>query len=60
MPLNVEIEIMPNLFLDNWSDIMGTRSENQDYIDYEALLQSDDEFLCLTSLIDEDYEFLDD
>lgn len=36
------------LFLVNWSDINET--ENQDYLDYEALVSSDDEFLCLSSL----------
>lgn len=48
---------MPTLFLENWSDIHGYRNENQDYLDYEALLQSDDEFLCLTSFVDDDEAF---
>jgi hypothetical protein len=46
-----------NLFLANWSDI--TEIENQNYIDYEALLASDDEFLALCSL-DYDLSFDDD
>lgn len=41
---------MPNLILANWSDIFETRNENQDYLDYEALINSDDEYLCLSSV----------
>ena len=37
-----------NLFLANWADL--NESENQCYIDYETLINSDDEFLCLSSL----------
>ena len=49
---------MKDLFLANWSDILGD-SKEPSYIDYEALLQSDDEYLCLESLFsDEDsWEF---
>lgn len=37
-----------NLFLANWADLNA--SESQTYIDYETLINSDDEFLCLCSL----------
>lgn len=48
---------MNNLFLTHWSDIHG-ESKEDDYIDYEALLQSDDEFLCFESLIlDQEFDF---
>lgn len=41
---------MKALYLSNWSDIIETRNENQDYLDYEALINSDDEYLCLSSI----------
>jgi len=45
------------LFLSNWSDVLG-ESQEKTYIDYEALLTSDDEFLILTSIFEdgESYE----
>lgn len=56
--LKLEYEYMTaNLFLANWSDLNA--SESQTYIDYETLINSDDEFLCLSSL-DLDTEWLDD
>lgn len=43
------------LFLENWSDVMG-ETERDDYLDYNALIESDDEFLCLESLfLDNDF-----
>ena len=45
-----------NLFLSNWSDVLGS-SQDQDYLDYESLLTSDDEFLILTSIFDEGENF---
>jgi len=43
-------------FLKSWSDVQ--ESEDQQYIDYEALINSDDEFLCLESLaLDSAHEF---
>jgi len=39
---------MTQLFLVNWSDINS--NEKQDYLDYESLINSDDEYLCLSSL----------
>lgn len=47
------------LFLSNWGDILG-ESRKDVYIDYDALLQSDDEFLCLESLIIDAETFLDE
>ena len=48
------------LFLSNWSDILGTN--RNDYIDYDALIQSDLEFLEAVSFDcePENYDFLDD
>lgn len=46
------------LFLSNWSDILGEPKIDQ-YIDYEALIASDDEFLCLESLDHEPLDFYD-
>lgn len=43
-----------NLFLANWADL--NESESQQYIDYETLINSDDEFLCLCSLDTEDFD----
>ena len=43
-----------NLFLANWSDL--NESESQCYIDYETLINSDDEYLCLSSMIDCDLD----
>jgi len=43
-----------NLFLANWSDLNA--NESQDYIDYETLINSDDEYLCLSSMIDCDFD----
>ena len=54
--LNKGLLIMNRLFLDNWSDILGESNEDQRFLDYEALLQSDDEFLILTSLLDERFD----
>lgn len=47
------------LFLSNWGDILGESKKDQ-YIDYDALLASDDEFLCLESLIVDAEDFLDE
>jgi len=52
--------MITNLFLANWADLNAT--ESQQYIDYEALINSDDEFLCLESLLldcdhDHDHDF---
>lgn len=47
------------LFLSNWGDILG-ESKNDQYIDYDALIASDDEFLCLESLILDAETFLDE
>lgn len=41
--------MMTQLFLSNWSDILGT-SAKSGYLDYEALVSSDDEYLCLSSI----------
>ena len=43
-----------NLFLANWADLDAT--ESQCYIDYETLINSDDEYLCLSSMIDCDFD----
>ena len=43
-----------NLFLANWADLDAT--ESQQYIDYETLINSDDEYLCLSSMIDCDLD----
>ena len=43
-----------NLFLANWSDL--NESESQQYIDYETLINSDDEYLCLSSMVDCDFD----
>lgn len=37
-----------NCFLANWSDL--TETENRDYLSYEALIESDDEWLAIESL----------
>jgi len=50
---------MANLFLSNWSDILGD-SGNDQYLDYDALIQSDDEFLCLESLMLDAEEFINE
>lgn len=47
------------LFLSNWGDILGESKIDQ-YIDYDALISSDDEFLCLESLIVDSEDFLDE
>ena len=47
------------LFLSNWGDILGDSKKDQ-YIDYDALIASDDEFLCLESLIVDAEDFLDE
>ena len=39
---------MLNCFLANWSD--ESEKENNDYLSYEALLESDDEWLMIESL----------
>jgi hypothetical protein len=50
---------MKDLFLAAWSDV--SESECQEYIDYEALINSDDEFLCLCSLdLDASWQVEDD
>lgn len=46
------------LFLSNWGDILGESKKDQ-YIDYDALIASDDEFLCLESLILDAEDFYD-
>ena len=46
---------MPSLYLANWSDVLG-EPVRDDYIDYQALLGSDDEFLVLESLLPEDFD----
>lgn len=46
---------MTSLFLANWADLDA--AESQQYIDYETLINSDDEFLCLSSMIDCDFDF---
>lgn len=46
-----------DLFLTNWADIIG-ETEETNYIDYDALLQSDDEFLILSSLFEVDSDEL--
>lgn len=45
---------MPRLFLMHWTDINET--EKQEYIDYEMLINSDDEYLCLSSMADCDFD----
>lgn len=50
---------MPDLFLSNWSDF-GFVNQEPDYIDYDALLASDDEFLCLESLIVDAEDFINE
>lgn len=50
---------MTDLFLSNWSDF-GLVKQEPDYIDYDALLASDDEFLCLESLVTDAETFLDE
>jgi hypothetical protein len=47
------------LFLSNWADILGTNNEN--YIDYDSLIQSDCEFLEAVSFDCDPshYDFLD-
>lgn len=47
------------LFLINWSDILGESKKDQ-YLDYDALLASDDEFLCLESLIVDAEDFINE
>lgn len=47
-----------NLFLANWADLDAT--ESQCYIDYETLINSDDEYLCLSSMIDCDCQIDDE
>lgn len=48
-----------DLFLSNWSDL-GLVKPEPDYIDYDALLASDDEFLCLESLIVDAEDFINE
>lgn len=52
-----------NLFLNNWADLLG-EEKRDDYLDYNALLQSDEEFLELSSLYynadESDFEFCDE
>lgn len=38
------------LFLSSWADINGDLNTKDEYIDYDALIESDDEYLCLSSL----------
>lgn len=45
---------MTQLFLVNWSDVIGNSNQRDDYLDYEALVSSDDEFLCLSSIYGSD------
>lgn len=40
-----------NMFLASWSDI--DTIERQEYIDYEALIESDEEWLIMDSLFEE-------
>ena len=47
------------LFLSNWGDILDESKKDQ-YIDYDALIASDDEFLYLESLIVDAEDFLDE
>ena len=47
------------LFLSNWGDILGESKKDQ-YLDYDSLIASDDEFLCLESLIVDAEDFLDE
>lgn len=42
---------MTNCFLASWADI--SEAENQAYIDYETLINSDDEYLILESFFDD-------
>lgn len=50
---------MTSLFLAHWADISTT--ESQAFIDYETLINSDDEYLCLSSLdLDTDWQCDDD
>lgn len=37
-----------NMFLASWADL--TEIENENYLDYEALINSDDEYLIIESL----------
>lgn len=39
---------MTNCFLASWSDI--TETENQEYIDYDTLINSDEDYLLLESI----------
>jgi len=41
-----------SLFLSAWSEIDESESDKQKYIDYEALINSDDEWLILESLVE--------
>lgn len=50
---------MPDLFLANWVDFGFTKNE-PDYIDYDSLIESDDEFLCIESLIVDSEDFLNE
>jgi len=43
------------LFLINW---LESSDENQCYLDYEALINSDDEYLCLSSMADCNFDSL--
>lgn len=47
---------MKDLYLANWCDVFGD-SKRDEYIDYVALLASDDEFLCLESLLSDSDTF---
>lgn len=43
---------MTNCFLASWSDL--TEIENQEYIDYDSLINSDDDYLLLESFLGEE------
>ena len=50
-------DFMSNLFLASWADV--SEIEDKNYLDYDSLVTSDEEWLILSSLIDEgeDYDY---